>query len=98
MNKFISIASLFLIYAILIVSSNGETTLLLQENLKKRATSTSEQSTYVQRMISKKNFDVRNNIYSKSNKLENISYISFWLNKKNTCNSFSYSPLNAGNM
>ena len=54
MNKFISIASLFLIYAILIVSSNGETTLLLQENLKKRATSTSEQSTYVQRMISKK--------------------------------------------
>ena len=56
MNKFISIASLFIIYAILIVSSNGKTTTMLQENLKKRATSTSEQSMYIQKMISKKRF------------------------------------------
>ena len=56
MNKFISIASLFIIYAILIVSSNGKTTTMLQENLMKRATSTSEQSMYIQKMISKKRF------------------------------------------
>lgn len=53
MNKFISIASLFIIYAILIVSSNGKTTTMLQEKLKKR---TSEQSMYIQKMISKKRF------------------------------------------